>query len=737
MKTKTATAKRVKLSEEEKRQRAQARKEVSRIVRTNASALVSRMQLASRLGKSFEGARDLYTALGYPKILHYEHFRNIYEREGLGTRVVDLVSDETWRLNPVLVEGNKKKINEDDDPGKLQTAFSELADKHDLWTVFNDVDAACGISRFGLLFLGLDGRLSDPAQPGCQLHYVTYRDEGSAIVEEQTICQDTSDPRFGIPTFYQIVTDERTGASARVHYSRVIHVKEGRSVSRTYGIPRLQKLINRFYDLEKVVGGGSEAFWQLINRGMTFNAKDETEMPSPDSKEFKAMQDEIDEYMHNIRRYMRLQGIEVTDLGGQPVDSDKQFLSLISYIAGATGIPQRLLLGSERGELASSQDRENFASNIETRREKFAEPRILRPFVNAMGALGILQVPPKYSVQWPSLFNLNDTEKANLANTVATAINTASNGAPETIMEGGVWADRYLGYKRDNQELIDALSNPTLGAGGAVLDALTAQIKERLAGDGDLVNKIIAAIGGAVGLNLTALQPGNDNGNGLNLDVLKPKNGLNLSPLRPLDGVSSRVLEVLSNKRLVLNVDDYSAMICFEIPEAIKLVLASKYPFIDAETYSNMHITLVYLGDYRTLSEEAIYRALDAFTIDQEPIKGNLQGIARFVGPGEKDAFVATYDSPQMPDLYNRLTACLDTEGVPYHKEHGFIPHMTMAYIGKDEDLPIQTIEPIEINFNSVYLAFGNEWDRFNDNHSVVSHSLYKMGELTKVFRKI
>jgi hypothetical protein len=94
----------------------------------------------------------------------------------------------------------------------------------------------------------------------------------------------------------------------------------------------------------------------------------------------------------------------------------------------------------------------------------------------------------------------------------------------------------------------------------------------------------------------------------------------------------------------------------------------------------------------------------------QSPIKGTLQGLARFVNGTERDPLVVTFDSPQMPRLYTGLAGCLDGYHIPYHKEHGFIPHMTLAYIPAEAEMPIDSIEPIEINFSEIYLVDGNEW---------------------------
>lgn len=685
---------------ESRKTKADLRAEINQM-RQN-SVLTARALVANGLGKSFSGARDLYKVLGYAEKLTYDDFANVYSRDGLATRIVDAVSDETWRENPVLIEGENKKSDELDKPSQLQIGFAKLADRLDLFTEFNDADAYCGISRYAVLVLGLPGKMSDPAPLGKKLAYVMAHDEGSAIIATGDIEANVNSERFGLPNFYTVTMDvDNASATQRIHWSRCIHIREGRTKSRTYGVPRLKSMYNRIQDLEKVVGGGSEAFWLLIHRGLALTAKEGTTLPPINSDAYKDMEDEVDEYEHGISRIMRLIGLDVTDLGGKPVDSDAQFRTLVAYLSGSSRIPQRILIGSEAGSLASSQDEYNFASFIVSRQKKFAEPKILRAFIDKCGELGILDVPAEYSVEWPSLFQLTDAEKATIASTVAGAMNSATGGVPESVMPPAEFAQRYLDYVPETPDPVEVLKT----------DLPTREPSPE--GDNHA----------NVPINIEALKPkswqlhtepvGWDL---LNTQPLKPENSIYPTDVTPVPAYDeTRVKIVLSSKAIALwhNENDTSAMIAFKIPDNLRAVLRTAYPFMDKAEQDNMHVTLCFLGDNRSLDMDAVARACRNISNAVDPIKVELQGIARFVSGNEIDPIVLTVDSPKLPSLHSVIVDALRKEGVPYSEEHGFIPHTTLAYIGKDAPMPIDTMEPLEVNFNEIYLVSGNEWTPF------------------------
>ena len=97
---------------------------------------------------------------------------------------------------------------------------------------------------------------------------------------------------------------------------------------------------------------------------------------------------------------------------------------LLDLIAGTTGIPKRILIGSERGELASTQDETAWNSRVDERRRNYAEPMILRPFIDRLIDLSVLPEPKGgYVIDWPSIFAPSEETQAKIAETKAKALN--------------------------------------------------------------------------------------------------------------------------------------------------------------------------------------------------------------------------------------------------------------------------------------------------------------------------
>jgi len=110
---------------------------------------------------------------------------------------------------------------------------------------------------------------------------------------------------------------------------------------------------------------------------------------------------------------LALQGVTPHSLTSPYEDASPLIGALLDLIAGTAEMPKRLLIGSERGELASGQDENNWASRIDERRNDFAGPSIVRPFVQMMIDTGNLPAPQgSFWVEWPEAGSLSPEKAA-------------------------------------------------------------------------------------------------------------------------------------------------------------------------------------------------------------------------------------------------------------------------------------------------------------------------------------
>lgn len=405
---------------------------------------LSRAQLASRAGLTFGGQRDMYEALGYKRELLPKDYRDRYKRGGVAKRIVEAYPKATWRAGVEMLE--------DDDP-EIETAFErqwlELDKRLSIWATFLRADILAGLGPYSIILLGLEGELEEPVVRSTPEGLLFLAPYGSDEAKIDTVIGDTANERFGLPEFYKVsrAIDTASGKQnfeRRVHWSRVIHIVDGQLDDRVNGTPRLEAVWNHLDELDKITGGGSEAFWLRVHQGFQLNIDPQVKMSQPQIDELKVA---AEEFAHQMRRIIAMKGAELEAMGSDVANFDKQVTSIISLVSGATGIPQRILLGSERGELASTQDKENWDERVQDRRGEFAEPVIEQLLERFMG-WGVLPETPDAHVRWPEIEELNEKERAEVA-TLWAGLNKKISGP--VVMPSEV-RDRVLGLDELSEE---------------------------------------------------------------------------------------------------------------------------------------------------------------------------------------------------------------------------------------------------------------------------------------------
>jgi phage-related protein (TIGR01555 family) len=402
-------------------------------LKTLTNQILRRANFFSKLGLTFGEKRDVYDALGYKKVLTYDDLAARYYRQDIAGTIVDAFPAATWSTKPIIK--SEDNTFEDD--------FQKISRRLKLWHYFKRVDTASRIGQYAVLFIGVRDRagfdkpISKSLDPEDILYLSVFTQKNAEVL---SVVKNERDERFGLPETYKInfaadapfsssnISTERTVSSQSlpVHHSRVIHVAEDLLEDDIFGRPKLERVYNLLDDLQKVVGATGESFW--LNAFAGFQAAVDKDMEL-DEADAAALSDEIDEYIHNFRRWIRTKGIELNQLETTISDPRGAFSVVMDLISGTTRIPQRILMGSERGQLASSQDESNWNNRVKERQESHAEVNMVRPFIDKLISWKALSAAD-YEITWPDISRMNEDQKAEVMLKKATAIKrTSEQGA--------------------------------------------------------------------------------------------------------------------------------------------------------------------------------------------------------------------------------------------------------------------------------------------------------------------
>lgn len=469
---------------------------------------------AALLEKMFDSRRDIDDECGYPKNINAKQYRYMYDREGIATRVVSVYPEECWRDDPEIFETKEA------DETAWEATLKEVVKEHNIMHYLGRVDEMSGIGSFGVLLLGVDdgktldtpvagvlldgpnaGRkvgfgasvavssakegpgkakpekaghrspqppgkdepmVASPVETARHLLYLRSIDESLVdIVEWET---DVTSRRFGMPKFYNIKFGDPSESSnnshsspdtttVKVHWTRVIHVADNTKSSEVFGTPRMQIVFNRLYDLRKLLGGSAEMFWKGAFPGFSFEVN-----PDHAGEDFDSvsMRKEFEAYSNGLQRYLAVNGVTAKSLAVQVASPDDHVTVQLKAIAIAMKCPLRIFMGSEAAHLASTQDQKTWNGRLSHRQEKYLTPKIIRPFIDRLIAIGILPEPEtgSYDVKWPDMDIATDEEKAKVAEILVKAIAAYVQAGMDTLVPPFEFLTMFIGLDQEQAKAI-------------------------------------------------------------------------------------------------------------------------------------------------------------------------------------------------------------------------------------------------------------------------------------------
>jgi len=436
------------------------------------------------LNQQPDSRRNIDKECGYKETLDKYDYKRMFERNPIANRVVNVLPKECWQVAPeVYEEEDSEETTEFEQavanlPKTLVLRSWAKTDKKSspIWEALCRLDILSGVGSFGVLLIGIDDGLpldqpiqSPYVQPDSagvfnasakkrrQLKYLRVLDE--SLVEILSYENDRSNPRYDQPVYYNLTlndptvgndsTNKPSSTTVKVHWSRIVHVADNMTSSEVFGMSRQHSVWDRLYDLKKLYGGSAEMYWQGAFPGLSVETHPQlggdVELP------LEKLKEAMENYREGLQRWLAIAGASVKTLSPQVVDPSPQINGDIESICIQIGCPVRVFKGSERGELASSQDDSAWNDRLRQRQHTHITPRIITPFFDRLIMMGVLPEPQsgEYCVEWPDLESLSDKDKVDIATKRVQALVSYITGGGESVVDAQDLLTRFLGFDEE------------------------------------------------------------------------------------------------------------------------------------------------------------------------------------------------------------------------------------------------------------------------------------------------
>lgn len=425
--------------------------------------------------RAFEKNRDVGAECGYPDTVDLEDYYYYYTRDAAANRVVEVWPRECWStspqiytgLNPRKQDAFEKRFKEVSEglTANGEENYAEGDDHNYIWERLMRLDIAMGISRYGVMLLGInDGlELDKPARlysrkstkrgKFTKLNFLqVFPEKYASVASYET---SPTSVRYGMPKYYNISTSNvfnkddgvffgsevpsRSLTPLKVHWTRVIHGADYCLGNDFIGIPRQEPVFNNILNLFKLSGGSAEMYWLGALPGLSF----ETHPTLANHKinmDLSKSKNQIENFQNGLQRYLFTQNMTVRNIGPQVVDPSKQIDAQLDLICLQIRVPKPIFLGYQMGTVDGNFF-EMFGKSVYARQTKKLTPELIYPFINRLIALNILPVPSDgYKAEWQKFDTLTDLQRADIAFKRTQAMTMYIQGDGEAVMP----VERYL-----------------------------------------------------------------------------------------------------------------------------------------------------------------------------------------------------------------------------------------------------------------------------------------------------
>jgi 2'-5' RNA ligase len=142
-------------------------------------------------------------------------------------------------------------------------------------------------------------------------------------------------------------------------------------------------------------------------------------------------------------------------------------------------------------------------------------------------------------------------------------------------------------------------------------------------------------------------------------------------------------------------------MVAWVPPRSVREQLA----IAGGEEPDELQMTLCFFSDFAALDVAGVAGAMGLVSTVFGPLSGQVSGLGRFSIP-DGDALVALIDVSGLGLLREALVWEFRERGIAYADDHGFTPHITLAYLKPGQRrAPLERLEPLPVTVTTLTLS--------------------------------
>ena len=402
-----------------------------RAAKGKSSTVDSFVNLAQNLGVGADNPLSSGTYGFNPITRNRTMLEWIHRGSWLGGIAVDVVADDMTRAGvEFLGTMPPEDINE----------IEEAAVHLGVWNSINETIKWARLYGGALCVLLIDGQ--DTSTP---LRLNTIRKDqfcGLLPLDRWMVEPSMNDlvtdlgPSLGLPKFYTVTAQAPALSSMKIHYSRVIRL-EGirlpywqRLMENLWGLSVLERLYDRMIAFDSASTGAAQLVYKAYIR--TYKIKNMREVVAAGGDALNG----LTAYVDMMRRFQGIEGITLMDGEDEFEGSTHGAFSGLAdalqqfgqQISGALQIPLVRLFGqSPAGFSTGDSDMRNYYDTINQQQEKQLRVGVTKIYRCISASQGI-EIKTGTKINFKSLWQLSDVDKATVAASVGNTISTLENG---------------------------------------------------------------------------------------------------------------------------------------------------------------------------------------------------------------------------------------------------------------------------------------------------------------------